>query len=291
MQYTFSNNDKVYTKTLGWVSRINTSSAPNQGIHTKNRGNNSILPTEGSMPMKSGSADNDASFAMGRKDFVKTVLSSSPMTMNNTDQSSYLARRKAIATGKIIRSAPISFSSKDKNTVNSSLRKCRNGGCVVPKNVIFSRMRKDQENGIVPEPEPEPEVDPFQFPTSLGATYQNGDNIIFNTFGSGFDTELGLYDESGNLVSSNDDGSGGQPGESKIEITLNSVGKYYLVVGSYDIMFSSQDFGITIGHTTIPGTGVLNFGINVDQLSSINFTIDSDKTYKYEVFTFDVEES
>ena len=94
--------------------------------------------------MKFDPSDNDATFAMGRKGFVKTVDSTSTtgITMNNTDQSSYLARRKALATGKIIQSSPISFRSQDKNTVNSSLRKCRNGGYVVPKNVVSSRVQK-----------------------------------------------------------------------------------------------------------------------------------------------------
>jgi hypothetical protein len=527
MQYTFSNKDKVHSKSLGWVSRINTSAAPNQGIHTKNRGNNSILPTEGSMPMKSGSADNDASFAMGRKDFVKTLLSDSPMTMNNTDQSSYLARRKAIATGKIIQSAPISFSSKDKNTVNSSLRKARNKGYVVPKNVTYSRMRKAQDygsgeiqeiwtnaeltsftllDGFMPQLQIKGDLisssysgykyiygvdniasvnigtkvtdlkydDPkgaFQdlknlrevsipstvttigksafdsctkltsitipasvtsiaeyalsnctsltgvifeagsslssigssvfekctalesitipasatsigenafsdctsltkvifdagsslssigsgvfaqctalkdivfnsstipstissstFPTisqnititayytqrslsqtdidtlksifgdenvkynplqalsnSLGATYQVGDTITHQTLGSGFDTELGIYDENGNLVASNDDGSGAQSGESKIDYTFNNVGKYYVAVGGYDIIFSPNDFGITTGHTTITGDGTLSFGKSGEQLSSITFTIDS--ANKYKVYSFDI---
>lgn len=144
MQYTYSNKDKIQSKSLGWVSRINTSAAPNQGIHIKNRGNNALLQAAGSMPMKFDPSDNDATFAMGRKGFVKTVDSTSTtgITMNNTDQSSYLARRKALATGKIIQSSPISFRSQDKNTVNSSLRKCRNGGYVVPKNVVSSRVQK-----------------------------------------------------------------------------------------------------------------------------------------------------
>lgn len=543
MQYTFSNKDKVYSKSLGWVSRINTSASPNQGIHTKNRGNNSILFTEGSMPMKSGSADNDASFAMGRKDFVKTVLSSSPMTMNNTDQSSYLARRKAIATGKIIRSAPISFSSKDKNTVITSLRKARNKGYVVPKNVTYSRMRNDLGLGLsdptiykppnsctnitsitipsgvttigqgalqnctslisvtipssvttlgqwtfyqctnlttvifeepcqittisgsvfdgctsltsitipssvtsigtsavngsgssafagsgltsitIPASVTSIGINAFYmnrslttvtytedsslssigyqaftgsgltsitipasvtsiadyafsnctsltkvifdagsslssigsgvfaqctalkdivfnsstipstmssstFPTisqgitayytqsslsqtdigtlksifgdeyvkynplqalsnSLGATYQVGDTITLHTLDSGFDTELGLFDENGNHVTSNDDAGGfASKGESKIEITLNSVGKYYLVVGGYDIQFEHHNFGITIGHTTQFGNGTLSYGRSGEQLSTIPFTIDS--ANKYRVYTFDI---
>ena len=574
MQYTFSNKDKVHSKSLGWVSRINTSSAPNQGIHTKNRGNNSILPSVGSMPMKSGSADNDASFAMGRRDFVK-ALSSSPMTMNNTDQSSYLARRKALATGKIIQSAPISFSSKERNTVNSSLRKSRNKGYVVPKNVTFSRTIKDLEIGLVDQIynppksctgitritipsgvttigqgalqnctsltsvtipssvttlgqwifyqctslttvtfEPECQIttisasvfedcsslsnidipssvtsiglsafsgsgltsitipanltsigenafykntslktvtfgavsslssigseaflecddltsitipasvtsiddyafssctslttvtfeagslinsiglgafsgsgltsitipaklttvgdgafssctslttvtfeagslinsigsgafasctdlkeitftsstipstissstfppngsgsikayytqnlsqtdidtlnnafgeenvfkaDPFQLPSALEATYNVGETITFNTSGSNFDTELGIFDENGNLVASND--------ETKTEHIFNSKGKYYVVVGGDDIRFAPQFFGINIGHTTIhgEGEGQLEFGKNGEPASYVFFTIDS--ANKYKVYTFDI---
>jgi len=154
MQYTYTNKNKVQSKSLGWVSIINTSAAPNQGIHVKNRGNNALLQQAGSMPMKFEAADNDSTFAMGRKNFVKTVNStSSGMTMNNTDQSSYLARRKALATGKIIQSAPISFRSQDKNTVNSSLRRSRNGGYVVPTNVVSARVQKaasNQSNTYIP---------------------------------------------------------------------------------------------------------------------------------------------
>lgn len=479
MQYTFTNKDKVRSKSLGWVSITNTSNAPNQGVHIKGRGNNSVLTTVGSMPMKSGSADNDASFAMGRRDFVKTV-SSSPMTMNNTDQSSYLARRKALATGKIIQSAPISFSSKERNTVLSSLRKSRNKGYVVPKNVTFSRTIKDLEidpiykppkscTGITSITIPSGVTtigqgalqnctsltsvtipssvttlgqrifyqctnlttvifeEPCQItsisgsvfdgctslsyinipssvtsignsafsgsgltsiiipakvtsiasaafhnctslttvtfdegslinsigsgafanctalkeitftsstipstissstfpPTSQGikayytqnlsqtdiatlittfgdgnvfsalpstllATYNKGETIIFNTSGSGFDTELGLFDENGNLVASNDDGGGLPNGASKIDYTFNSVGKYYLVVGGYDLMFA-QDFGITIGHTTRTGSGKLSFGKNGEQLSFMFFTITSDN--KYVVYSFDIVEA
>ena len=140
MQYTYTNKDKVQSKSLGWVSRINTSAAPNQGIFIKNRGNNALLQQAGSMPMKFEAADNDASFAMGRKDFVKTVNATSGMTMNNADQSSYLARRKALATGKIIQSAPISFRSQDKNVVNSALRRTRNSGYIVPKKVSMRNI-------------------------------------------------------------------------------------------------------------------------------------------------------
>ena len=551
MQYTFTNKDKVRSKSLGWVSITNTSNAPNQGVHIKGRGNNSVLTTVGSMPMKSGSADNDASFAMGRRDFVKTV-SSSPMTMNNTDQSSYLARRKALATGKIIQSAPISFSSKERNTVLSSLRKSRNKGYVVPKNVTYSMTRKAQDygfgeiqeiwtdaeltsftllDGFMPQLqikgdlisssysgykyiygvdniasvnigtkvtdlkyddpkgafqdlknlrdvsipstvttigqsafdsctkltsitipagvttlgqrvfylctgltavtfEEESQIstisgsafegctslssitipssvtsfgassfsgsgltsiiipasvtsigdrafsdctsltkvifdagsslssigsgvfaqctalkdivfnsstipstissstfptisqnititayytqsslsqtdidtlksifgdenvfkaEPFQLPSALEDTYNVGETINFNTSGSNFDTELGIFDENGNLVASNDDGGGGQSGESKIEHTFNSKGKYYLVVGGYDIIFAHQYFGINIGHTTITGAGTLSFGRSGEQLSSIPFTITSDN--KYRVFSYDIEEA
>lgn len=545
MQYTFSNKDKVHSKSLGWVSKTNTSNDPNQGIHIKNAGNNSVLPTAGSMPMKSGSADNDASFAMGRRDFVKTV-SSSPLTMNNTDQSSYLARRKALATGKIIQSAPISFSSKDRNTVLSSLRKSRNKGYVVPKNVTYSMTRKAQDygfgeiqeiwtnaeltsftlgdgfmqqlqikgdlisssysdviiggtdniasvnigtkvtdlkydepkgafqdlknlrevsipstvttigqsafdsctkltsitipagvttlgqwvfylctgltavtfeedsqistisgsafegctslssitipssvtsfgassfsgsgltsiiipasvtsigdsafsnctsltkvifeagsslssigsdvfaqctalkdiiftsstipsnmsSGIFPSSQDveayytqnslsQTDIDtlksifgdgnvkynPLQaLSNSLGSTYQVGDTVTHHTLGSGFDTELGIFDENGNHVTSNDDGSGAQSGESKIDYTFNSVGKYYLVVGGYDIVFSHQDFGITIPSGTATGNGTLSFGRSGDQLSSISFSITSDN--KYRVYSFNIE--
>jgi hypothetical protein len=409
--------------------------------------------------------------------------------MNNTDQSSYLARRKALATGKIIQSAPISFSSKERNTVLSSLRNSRNKGYVVSKNVTYSMTSKDlgvvQSDPTIYKPpknctgitnitipsgvttigqgalqncasltrvtipssvttlgqwifyqctnlatvifeEPSKitsisgsvfeectklrsitlpssitsielsafsvsgltsitipasvttigdeafssctsltnvifeegslinsigsgafasctalkeitftsstipstissstfppisqgikayytqnlsqtdidtlnnafgeenvfKADPFHLPIALAATYTVGDTIIFDTSGSTFDTELGIFDENGNLVASNDDGGDGQHGESKIEYEFNSKGKYYVVVGGYDLIFASQDFGITIGHTTITGQGMLGFGKKESNLTYVFYNIDSDN--EYNVYTFDIVEA
>ena len=137
--------------------------------------------------------------------------------------------------------------------------------------------------------EPEPEPEPIQFLTSsaisLDESFLQNSDVEFNTSGSGFDTELGLYDETGNIIAQNDDGTGLSNGESKIIYQPTSDGIYYLVIGGYDIIFSNN-FTITIPSDTVYGDGTLNFGLEGSISGTRNFTINS--TNKYIVYSFNV---
>jgi hypothetical protein len=126
----------------------------------------------------------------------------------------------------------------------------------------------------------------IQFP--LGVTYNNGDTIQFDTDGSNFDTELGLFNEAGNILVQNDDigaGTDSYSTTSSITHRFNSRGKYYILVGGYQVAFLNN-FGITFGTTHSKGNGILNFGKTGQPPSSKNFTIDN--TNKGFVYSFDI---
>ncbi len=61
-----------------------------------------------------------------------------------------------------------------------------------------------------------------------------GDVIDINTFGSLGDTELGLFDASGGLISSNDDAQGLL---SQIIFEPTSEGTYFIATGNYNSFF------------------------------------------------------
>ncbi|QOJ01673.1 MAG: PEP-CTERM sorting domain-containing protein [Phycisphaeraceae bacterium] len=82
-----------------------------------------------------------------------------------------------------------------------------------------------------------------------------------NTFGSGFDTELGLYNEFGALIATNDDTGGLQ---SQILANLGN-GKYYIAVGGFNSTFAGA-FGAVGGAAN--GDYVLN--INGDPVAADN---------------------
>lgn len=69
-----------------------------------------------------------------------------------------------------------------------------------------------------------------------------GSDVVFDTFLSTLDTELGVYDSMGNLLADNDDTTGGPNGDlqSRVELTGLAAGKYYVVAGGWNIQFSDQ---------------------------------------------------
>ena len=68
-----------------------------------------------------------------------------------------------------------------------------------------------------------------------------------NTFtGTTVDTELGLYDANGNLVSNNDDAGGSLQSQLDFATGL-AEGFYFLVVGTYNTQFNPLDFDVTLG--------------------------------------------
>jgi hypothetical protein len=99
------------------------------------------------------------------------------------------------------------------------------------------------------------EVEWFTF--DIGATL----DMDINSFGSGYDTELGLYDAAGALLADNDDTGGLQ---SQILATLDA-GTYYVALGGYNTTYgplwdavggsASGDYTLTI--TPEPGSLIL----------------------------------
>lgn len=98
-----------------------------------------------------------------------------------------------------------------------------------------------------PPPPPQPPVC-----TAVGAYTAGAFNI--NTFGSGFDTEIGLYSSTGALIANNDDVGGLQ---SQITPVLAN-GLYYLAVGGYDTAFGASGWAVTGG----PASGLFDLNIN-----------------------------
>jgi hypothetical protein len=89
--------------------------------------------------------------------------------------------------------------------------------------------------------------------TALGAYTAGAFNI--NTFGSGFDTELGLYSSTGALITNNDDAGGGL--ESQLTPVLAN-GLYYLAVGGYNTAFGAAGWSVGAG----TDTGLVDLNIN-----------------------------
>ncbi len=75
----------------------------------------------------------------------------------------------------------------------------------------------------------------------------------FNTFGSGFDTEIALYTSGGTLLASNDDSGAGL--QSQILSTLGD-GSYYLLVGGYNSGF--------VNGAAAPGAASGTYVLNVN---------------------------
>ena len=106
--------------------------------------NNNTLTGVKSMPLKDGTSNNDASFALGRKLHTSRMLFTNSNTTTkltkkwsyNRDASSVIARRKAGSMGASLNKTggKISFTSpNDHNTVDRALQRVRAGGAVVPK--------------------------------------------------------------------------------------------------------------------------------------------------------------
>jgi hypothetical protein len=104
------------------------------------------------MPMKDATTDNAATFAMGRKEYVKTVLTTTTTTnaqknhkkwTSNRDASQVAMNRriKAIGTGTLnAANIPISFmNDNERNLINREKIHCRSGGANVPKKVTNSK--------------------------------------------------------------------------------------------------------------------------------------------------------
>ncbi|MEL6499501.1 MAG: PEP-CTERM sorting domain-containing protein [Planctomycetota bacterium] len=83
----------------------------------------------------------------------------------------------------------------------------------------------------------------------LGVLGNDGDNFVIDSFGSGFDTELGLYAQDGVLVSTNDDAVAGVFGPSEIDVADDTAfdglgaGEYFIALGGFNTIYDATDFG------------------------------------------------
>jgi len=89
--------------------------------------------------------------------------------------------------------------------------------------------------------------------TSLGIVSSGAFDL--NTFGSNFDTELGLYDNDGNLIASNDDAGGLQ---SQILHAGLADGTYYVAVGGYNTVYGASEWAVT------PGSHAGAYDVNIN---------------------------
>ena len=88
--------------------------------------------------------------------------------------------------------------------------------------------------------------------TAVGVYTAGAFNI--NTFGSAFDTEIGLYSSTGSLIANNDDAVGL---ESQITPVLAN-GLYYLAVGGFNTAFGASGWSVGAG----TATGLVDLNIN-----------------------------
>ncbi len=94
----------------------------------------------------------------------------------------------------------------------------------------------------------------------------DGTTGTVDSFGTSFDTELGLYNASGVLVDSNDDTAPGL--QSQIVLDGLAAGTYYLAFGGFNTTFGAADFAATSASTTNFGDFVIN-GIAVPEPTSL----------------------
>lgn len=104
---------------------------------------------------------------------------------------------------------------------------------------------------------------------SLGVVGVEGAQFSIDTFGSAFDTELGLYNQAGNLLFNNDDAqstlqseidlSGAvYDGANDLILSGLSVGTYYIALGGFNTIYGATGFGVTAGNAN--GDYLLNLG-------------------------------
>nr|WP_321224583.1 T9SS type A sorting domain-containing protein [uncultured Psychroserpens sp.] len=81
-------------------------------------------------------------------------------------------------------------------------------------------------------------------------------SLSADTESSDFDTEIGIYDESGNLIGSNDDGGTGAL--SLFTANALTAGTYYVAAGGFNTTFAATLFNVTTTSTVIGGSLSIN---------------------------------
>lgn len=116
----------------------------------------------------------------------------------------------------------------------------------------------------------------------LGVAGQSDTPIQFDTLGSSFDTEIALWDSSGNLLQTNDDVDGGPIRQSSLMATLSS-GQYIFAITGYNTGFISGPEYFFINGCSESGSYIFN----IDGTEEVSGTIPSGRAH---LFVFTIEE-
>ena len=100
-------------------------------------------------------------------------------------------------------------------------------------------------------------------------------DFTIDTVGSTEDTELGIYDAIGNLISNDDDGGDGTL--SLLSLTGQPAGNYYIAAGTFNMNFGATNWDVT------PGDDMGNLVVNV------NTVIPNDECANAEALIFGLE--
>ncbi|MFG0274568.1 MAG: hypothetical protein ACF8QF_05890 [Phycisphaerales bacterium] len=116
--------------------------------------------------------------------------------------------------------------------------------------------------------------------TDLGVVATTSDVFSINTFGSGFDTELGLFNSWGGLIDNNDDAGGTL--QSEIAGLQLAAGEYYFNLGGFNTIYGAGGFEALVD----AGLGS-DGGTFVGDINGIAFggtlSADSNVWYRFEV--------
>ncbi|WP_418637837.1 choice-of-anchor J domain-containing protein, partial [Winogradskyella sp.] len=82
-------------------------------------------------------------------------------------------------------------------------------------------------------------------------------SLTIDTIGSDFNTEIGIYDENGVFIGSNDSGGTGVTPQSLFTELGLANGTYYIAAGMFNVTFG-PDFNVTSSNTTQTGTLYIN---------------------------------
>lgn len=132
-----------------------------QGVLIKNRGNNAKLSSPMAMPQKFYPSAGDSMFSNARHIYKNDGGGGSLMN-GHYDASQVTALNRLNTIGKssminISQQNPLSFRAQDTTSRNSSLRRCRSGGCVAPKKkgaIKYPANSSNNEEPLLESPEP-----------------------------------------------------------------------------------------------------------------------------------------
>lgn len=120
-----------------------------------------------------------------------------------------------------------------------------NDGLLNPTDADFSLTLNVQHNIVVPD----------DLAVDLGHVGREGDPLTFDTTGSDYDTQIGIFDFFGEIVLQNDDANNGSQSEILIPQGLDE-GEYFLVVAGAGANFQPGPF-TTVGGAV--GESILNY--------------------------------